>query len=73
MPGSVLGMTWPWRDTADVPRMAERSAAMFFCVPPSFPTFLLIPLLLKRGIGCLTTFLSYAFMASLLTRFGIWV
>jgi hypothetical protein len=51
MPGAVLGMTRPWRDTADVPRMAEHLASTFFCVPPSFPTFLLIPRLIKRGIG----------------------
>jgi len=76
---SVLGMIWLWRDTADVPRMAEHSAATFFYVLPSLPMFLLIPLLLKRGIafwpalgiGCLTTILLYALMVSLLTRFGI--
>jgi hypothetical protein len=76
---SVLGMIWLWRDTADAPRMAEHSVATFFYVLPSLPMFLLIPLLLKRGIGfwpalgigCLTTILLYALMVSLLTRFGI--
>ena len=76
---SVIGMIWLWRDTTDVPRMAEHSAATFFYVLPSLPMFLLIPLLLKRGIGfwpalgigCLTTILLYALMVSLLMRFGI--
>jgi hypothetical protein len=76
---SVLGMIWLWRDTTDVLRMTEHSAATFFYVLPSLPMFLLIPLLLKRGIGfwpalgigCLMTILLYALMVSLLTRFGI--
>jgi hypothetical protein len=68
---SLLGMIWLWRDTADVPRMAEHLAATFFYVLPSSPMFQLIPLLLKLGIGCLTTILLYTVMASLLTRFGI--
>jgi hypothetical protein len=48
---SVLGMIWLWRDTQDVARMAEHSAATFWYVLPSLPMFLLIPVLLKRGIG----------------------
>ena len=37
LPVSVLGMVWLWRDTTDVPRMAEHSAATFFYVLPSLP------------------------------------
>lgn len=48
---SVLGMIWLWRDTQDVARMAAHSAATFWYVLPSLPMFLLIPLLLKRGLG----------------------
>lgn len=48
---SVLGMIWLWRDTQDIERMAEHSGATFWYVLPSLPMFLLIPLLLKRGIG----------------------
>jgi hypothetical protein len=48
---SVLGMIWLWRDTQDVARMAEHSAATFWYVLPSLPMFLVIPVLLKRGIG----------------------
>lgn len=48
---SVLGMIWLWRDTQDVTRMADHSAATFWYVLPSLPMFLLIPVLLKRGIG----------------------
>lgn len=76
---SVLGMVWLWRDTSDVPRMADHSTATFFYVLPSLPMFLLIPLLLKRGIGfwpalgagCVVTILLYGIMVLVLTRFGV--
>ncbi|MBX9605543.1 MAG: DUF3147 family protein [Gammaproteobacteria bacterium] len=76
---SVLGMIWLWRDTRDMPRMADHAAATFFYVLPSLPMFLLIPALLKRGVafwpalsvGCLTTMILYALMTLLLARFGI--
>jgi hypothetical protein len=65
---SVLGMIWLWRDTHDIDRMAAHSTATFWYVLPSLPMFLLVPLLLKRGIGfwpalaagCLLTMGLYA-------------
>ena len=67
---SVLGMIWLWRDTQDIARMAAHSTATFWDVLPSLPMFLLIPLLLKRGLGfwpalaagCLLTMGLYAAM-----------
>jgi hypothetical protein len=76
---SVLGMIWLWRDTGDPARMAAHAQATFWYVLPSLPMFLLIPLLLRRGIefwpallaGCVLTVLLYAAMTALLSRFGI--
>jgi hypothetical protein len=76
---SVLGMIWLWRDTADPVRMADHAQATFWYVLPSLPMFLLIPLMLKRGIGfwpalavgCGVTVLLYIVMTALLARFGI--
>jgi hypothetical protein len=76
---SVLGMVWLWRDTQDVARMAEHSAATFWYVLPSLPMFLLIPAILKRGIGfwpalaagCILTMALYAVMAWATPRLGI--
>jgi hypothetical protein len=48
---SVLAMIWLWRDTADPVRMAAHANATFWFVLPSLPMFLLIPMLLKRGIN----------------------
>jgi len=76
---SVLGMIWLWRDTQDVERLAEHSAATFWYVLPSLPMFLLIPILLKRGAafypalgaGVVLTMILYLSMTFVLTRFGI--
>lgn len=76
---SVLGMIWLWRDTQDVARMAEHSSATFWYVLPSLPMFLLIPALLKRGIGfwpaliagMVLTMLLYLLMTAALARAGI--
>jgi hypothetical protein len=48
---SVLGMMWLWRDTHDPARMAAHATGTFWFVLPSLPMFLLIPALLRRGVG----------------------
>ncbi len=76
---SVLGMIWLWRDTADPVRMAAHAQATFWYVLPSLPMFLVIPALLRRGIGfwpalgagCVLTMLLYAAMVPALARFGV--
>jgi hypothetical protein len=76
---SVLGMIWLWRDTADPVRMAAHATGTFWFVIPSLPMFLLIPALLKRGVGfwpalvagCLLTMALYALMVWLGPRFGL--
>lgn len=76
---SVLGMIWLWRDTADPARMADHAFATFWFVLPSLPMFLVIPLLLNRGmtfwpvlaIGCALTVLLYLATVWTLGRFGI--
>ncbi|MBA4773817.1 MAG: DUF3147 family protein [Sphingomonas sp.] len=76
---SVLGMIWLWRDTQDVARMAHHSTATFWFVLPSLPMFLVIPLLLNRGmgfwsalaIGCGLTVMLYLAMVWALGQFGV--
>lgn len=65
---SILGMIWLWRDTHDAERMAAHASATFWYVLPSLPMFLLVPMLLRRGIGfwssllagCVLTILLYS-------------
>ena len=76
---SILAAIWIWRDTADVMRVASLMELTFWYVLPSLPMFLLIPVLLRGGIGfwpslvvgCLLTSVLYLVTASILSRLGI--
>jgi hypothetical protein len=76
---SILGMIWLWHDTHDVGRMAIHVEATFWYVLPSLPMFLLVPTLLRRGIGfwpalltgCGVTIGLYLAMTTLGPRFGL--
>jgi hypothetical protein len=76
---SVLGMIWLWRDTHDAIRMAAHSEATFWFVLPSLPMFLLIPFLLRNGVGfwtslvagCVLTVALYTAMLALGPRIGL--
>lgn len=76
---SVLGMIWLWRDTSDPQRMAAHAGATFWYVLPSLPMFLLIPLLLKRGVafypalaaGCALTVALYLAMVWIAPKAGL--
>ncbi len=76
---SVLGMMWLWHDRPDAANMAEHAGATFWYVLPSLPMFLLIPALLRHGVGfwaalglgCALTVALYAAMTWLAPRFGL--
>ncbi len=76
---SVLGMMWLWRDRPDAENMAAHAGATFWYVLPSLPMFLLIPALLRRGLGfwpsllagCALTIVLYLLMTWAAPRLGI--
>ncbi|MBN9465904.1 MAG: DUF3147 family protein [Proteobacteria bacterium] len=76
---SVLGMVWLWRDRPDAANMAAHAGATFWYVLPSLPMFLLIPALLRHGVGfgmslaagCALTVGLYVLMTWLGPRFGL--
>ena len=76
---SLLGILWLWHDTGDRVRLADHMQATFWYVLPSLPMFLLIPLLLKRGVGfwpslaagCVLTIVLYAGMTVVLGKLGV--
>ncbi len=76
---SILAMIWLWRDTHDPLRLAEHAGATFWYVLPSMPMFLLLPVLLKRGMpfyaalgaGCALTIVLYGLMILVGPRFGL--
>ena len=76
---SVLGILWLWRDTGDAERIASHAQSTFWYVLPSLPMFLVLPAMLRAGIGfwasmgasCVVTVVLYVATASVLARFGI--
>lgn len=76
---SVLGMIWLWRDRPDAANMAAHAEGTFWFVLPSLPMFLLIPLMLRHGVGfwpsliagCVLTVLLYGLMLWVGPRFGL--
>lgn len=76
---SVLGMMWLWTDKPDAENMAAHAGATFWYVLPSLPMFLLIPALLRHGVGfwvalvlgCGLTIALYATMTWIAPRFGL--
>jgi hypothetical protein len=76
---SLLGMIWLWSDKPDAENMAAHAGATFWYVLPSLPMFLLIPALLRRGVGfwpsllggCALTIALYVMMTWAAPRLGI--
>ena len=76
---SVLGMLWLWNERPDTANMAAHAEATFWFVLPSLPMFLLIPALLRSGVGfhlslaagCLLTVVLYLVMIGIGPRFGL--
>jgi hypothetical protein len=76
---SILGVIWLWRDTRDPERIAAHLGATFWYVLPSLPMFLLMPVLIRRGLGfwpalsagCLVTIALYGLMVAVGGRFGL--
>jgi hypothetical protein len=48
---SLLAMVWLWRDSADTERVAQLAQGAFWFFLPSMPLFLVLPAMLRAGIG----------------------
>jgi len=48
---SLLAMLWLWRDTRDEQRVAELAISTFWFFLPSIPLFLVLPWMLRSGVG----------------------
>ncbi len=48
---SLLAMVWLWRDSGDVGRVADLSVSIIWFIVPSIPLFIVLPLLLRSGVG----------------------
>ena len=76
---SVLGMILLWIGRPDPTNMARHAQATFWYVLPSLPMFLLIPALLRAGLGfwpalvagCALTVVLYLCMVAIAPRIGV--
>lgn len=76
---SLLAFVWLYGETGDVAKIANLSNSIFWYVLPSLVLFLVLPLLLARGldfwlslaISSALTFVAYLLMTALLARFGV--
>lgn len=76
---SLLGIVWLWRDTEDTERIASLAESTFWYVLPSLPMFLVLPAMLRAGVGfwpsmaasCGLTIALYFVTAWALAKFGI--
>ena len=76
---STLAMIWLWRDTRDPLLIAAQAEATFWFFLPSVPMFLVIPALLRNGVGfwaallagCAMTMALYLAMLFVAPRFGV--
>ena len=48
---SLFAMLWLWRDTGDAERVAELSQSTIWFFIPSVPLFIVLPILLRSGLG----------------------
>jgi hypothetical protein len=76
---SLLAFIWLWRDSGDSARIAALSESTFWYVLPTLPMFLVLPALLRHGIGfwialvacCALTFALYLLTVWALAKFGV--
>jgi hypothetical protein len=48
---SLLAMLWLWRDSGDTSRVADLASGTFWFILPSLPLFLMLPAMLRAGLG----------------------
>lgn len=70
---SILGMIWLWRDTHDSEKIAAHSEATFWLVLPSLPMFLVLPALLRSGMGFYPALILSCALTVALYFLMIWV
>ncbi|MCK9516828.1 MAG: DUF3147 family protein [Ottowia sp.] len=76
---SLLAFVWLYHDSGDVEAIASLSHGIFWLVLASLPLFLILPTLLKNGVGfwpafsvsCVVTVGLYFGLVWVLGRFGV--
>ncbi|MBZ0149231.1 MAG: DUF3147 family protein [Pseudorhodoplanes sp.] len=69
---SVLAVIWLWRDTGDVERVASHMLATVWYVLPTLPMFIVMPLMLRSGVGFWSSLAAACAMTTVLYLLTIW-
>ncbi len=67
---SVLAMIWLYMDTRDVQKVTALPASIFWLVIPSLTLFLVLPVMLKKGIN-VSVNISLALTVTVACYFGM--
>ena len=76
---SIFGMILLWREKPDTANTANYVESMFWFILPSWPMFMVIPIMLRRGVafwpslatGCVLTLVLYSLMAWFGPKLGL--
>ena len=70
---SLLTFLWLWRDTGDTERVAQLAQSAFWFFLPSMPMFLVLPALLRSGVGFWTAFVASVALTAALYSVMFWL
>ena len=76
---SIIAIAWLYAETHDAQKVIELSRGIFWLVLPSLALFIVLPILMRAGVGfavslglsCIVTALCYKGMLVVLPRLGI--
>ena len=76
---SLFAFVWIYLETGDMQRLTTLSHGIFWLILPSLPLFLLLPLLLRHGVGfwsslglaCASTVVAYFLVVRMLATIGV--
>ena len=69
---SIMSLTWLYRDTGDSVQVADFAESILWLVIPSCALFLVLPALLRRGVGFETAMIAGIAVTVLLYGIGIY-
>jgi F0F1-type ATP synthase assembly protein I len=76
---SLIAIVWLYAETHDAQKIIDLSRGIFWLVLPSLALFIILPALMRAGVGfalslalsCIATALCYKGMLVILPRFGV--
>jgi hypothetical protein len=70
---SILAFVWLWRDSNDPAAVASLAQSTFWFVLPSLPMFLVLPVMLRQGIGFWPSLIASSVLTMVLYAATFWL